>query len=294
MPTSIAAVEHVTLNGLAAVRLTDKSGATAEIYTDGAHLASWRTDGIEHLFMSSATSYGGGKAIRGGVPVCFPQFAGFGPMQKHGFARNLVWKVVHTSAEPHPAAVFELQDSEESKAHWDASFALTYTVAIDSPETISMSFGVQNKGEKAIEFNAALHTYFACAHAASVQVYGLEGVQYNDNANGGTEGTQAVPLLSMEGYLDRVYLNTPSELHILHLAEGRHVKLVKTGFPDAVTWNIGEARAPTMQDLGAGEFAKYVCVEAGAVGTPVKLEPNCSWTGGQQLVAGVAPPTPNK
>ena len=34
------------------------------------------------------------KAIRGGVPVCFPQFGGFGPLQQHGFARNSAFEVV--------------------------------------------------------------------------------------------------------------------------------------------------------------------------------------------------------
>ena len=91
-------------NGLDAVKLTHSSGASALVYVYGAHLASWQTsDGDEQLFVSSTAEYGGGKAIRGGVPICWPQFAGRGSGPKHGVCRNSAeWKVVRTSSEPYP------------------------------------------------------------------------------------------------------------------------------------------------------------------------------------------------
>ena len=58
---------------LPCVKLTHPSGASALVYIYAAHLASWRTaSGGEQLFVSSASAYGGGKAIRGGVPICWP------------------------------------------------------------------------------------------------------------------------------------------------------------------------------------------------------------------------------
>ena len=91
-------------NGLDCVKLTHSSGASALVYVYGAHLASWQTsDGDEQLFVSSTAEYGGGKAIRGGVPICWPQFAGRGSGPKHGVCRNSAeWQVVRTSSEPYP------------------------------------------------------------------------------------------------------------------------------------------------------------------------------------------------
>ena len=91
-------------NGLDAVKLTHSSGASALVYVYGAHLASWQTsDGEEQLFVSSTAEYGGGKAIRGGVPICWPQFADRGSGPKHGVCRaSAEWTVVRTPTEPYP------------------------------------------------------------------------------------------------------------------------------------------------------------------------------------------------
>ena len=62
--------------------------------------------------------------------------------------------------------------------------------------------------------------------------------------------------------------------------------LAKRGFRDAVLWNVGEAKGAGMGDLGAGEWRNYVCVEAGAIGTPVTLQPGETFVGGQTFAAG--------
>ena len=98
------AVATTKENGLDAVKLTHSSGASALVYVYGAHLASWQTsDGEEQFFVSSTAEYGGGKAIRGGVPICWPQFADRGSGPKHGVCRTSAeWTVVRPSPEPYP------------------------------------------------------------------------------------------------------------------------------------------------------------------------------------------------
>ncbi|MFX6031775.1 hypothetical protein ABTE99_19565, partial [Acinetobacter baumannii] len=71
------------------------SGDVAIVALQGAQVLSWvMADGVERLYLSPRSVFDGHTAIRGGVPVCFPQFNQRGPLAKHGFARNLPWRVV--------------------------------------------------------------------------------------------------------------------------------------------------------------------------------------------------------
>ena len=95
------------------VRLRAPDGAHAQIYLYGGHVTSWNTpDSRERLFMSRRAEFRPGASLRGGVPVIFPQFAGLGPLLKHGFARVSPW---------------EYQGADANSAGVTARFRLTAT-----------------------------------------------------------------------------------------------------------------------------------------------------------------------
>ncbi len=61
--------------GLARVSVNTPA-ATAEIYLHGAHVTSWCPAGSEEMiFLSQQSQWVEGRAIRGGIPVCFRGFA---------------------------------------------------------------------------------------------------------------------------------------------------------------------------------------------------------------------------
>mmetsp|Transcript_382 Transcript_382/g.693 ORF Transcript_382/g.693 Transcript_382/m.693 type:complete len:290 (-) Transcript_382:349-1218(-) len=270
----------VKKDGLDVCVLSHPSGATAEVYIYAAHLTSWCTaDGGEQLFVSTTAEYGGGKAIRGGVPVCWPQFADRGLYKKHGFCRNSdKWTVLRTSTEPFPCVVLELKDDEQTRAAFPfGGWTLTYAVTLDSPTSITTSMSVLNQGEQPLEFTMALHTYFRCASASSVLVKGLQGLTFEDSTKGGERAVQEEDGLPISGEVDRVYIDAPSKTWII---EGeRAVQVLKMGLPDAVVWNIGPARAAELKDLD--DWTKYVCVEAAAINKPIKVAAGQSWSAGQ-------------
>merc|ERR1711936_774876 len=77
-------------NNMEIITLTHgkSEGTTCEIYKYGATVTSWRVAGGENIiFVSKKAKLDGTKAIRGGIPVCFPQFGPWEFGAQHGFAR---------------------------------------------------------------------------------------------------------------------------------------------------------------------------------------------------------------
>jgi len=75
---------------------------------------------------------------------------------------------------------------------------------------------------------------------ATVRVQGLQGLRYEDSTKGSAVATQEEKHLALEGEVDRVYLGTPAEAYVIDGA--RATRVLKMGLPDAVVWNIGEAK----------------------------------------------------
>jgi len=91
-------------------RLTLPNGDSVLVAQHGAHVVSWVSGGRERLFLSPKTVWDGRAAIRGGIPVCFPQFNQRGDLPKHGFVRNRPWILL--AAEAGDAPTEPLQKSK--------------------------------------------------------------------------------------------------------------------------------------------------------------------------------------
>ncbi len=255
------------------VTVAGADGSTATISLHGAHVVSWKTsDGVERLFVSSLATTAAGVAIRGGIPVCFPQFAGLGPLPKHGFARTSTW-AYRGSGE------FVLSVAADAWPGWPHECELVLHVGL-GPSTLSVSLTVRNTGWAPFEFTGALHSYLACTDVLGVTVHGLAGCIVH--GGGHVEGD--INFADGRADVDLSVLNASGPVSIL--ATG-HAKMLcaQIGFPDVVVWNIGETLGARMIDLGSGEWKSYVCVEAAAVGAPIAVQPGTSWRGAQVLLA---------
>tara|TARA_B110001452_G_scaffold148979_1_gene124004 strand:+ start:2675 stop:3571 length:897 start_codon:yes stop_codon:yes gene_type:complete len=270
-------------------RMHHPSGATAEVYLQGAHVTSWRpADGEERLFVSSASLFEAGAAIRGGIPICFPQFAGRGPLSKHGFARTSdEWEIESTTSDDEAVClVLCLSDSAATRAVWPHHFRLRYIVKLSEAE-LSTDIELTNSGSEPFEFTAALHTYFATPDVEHASIMGLAGLSYEDNAAGGALAVEQAEEVRLAAEVDRAYLDAPGSLTIRH--DGAPIELTKRGFRDVVLWNLGADKASSMSDLGPGEWRRYVCLETGAVGSPVRLDGGDVFRAGQTFGLACAP-----
>jgi len=273
--------------GMPFVHLEHESGYRLAISEYGGQVLSWENpSGRELLFLSSAAAFEAGKAIRGGIPVVFPQF-GKGPLPAHGFARTRAWSTVRESA-PDSGAVslsLRLATSAETEAMWPHPFTLD--LEIDLSETLRMTLRATNTGDKSLFFCGALHTYFAVANVESCAIRGLEGCRYVDFLMERREVVESAPELVLQGATDRAYLRSPRAVSI-HDREGSCIFTVtKEGFADTVVWNPWQEGNAAMQDLAPGAWRSMVCVESGNVLTPVELAPGATHESFQELRASL-------
>jgi glucose-6-phosphate 1-epimerase len=281
-------VTRTGAGGLSLVALRAADGASADVYLHGAHVASWRPapGQEERLFLSSRSEFRSGAAIRGGIPVIFPQFAAEGPLPRHGYARTAAWTLddVRQADDGSAVATLSLRDSAETRAIWNARFHATLTVRAGG-DALTVTLGVENTDTSPLSFTGALHTYLRVRDVARAEVVGLEGARYRDAAERTTLRTDATPALRVTGELDRVYVGAPSALLVRE--PGRALRVSTQGFPDVVLWNPGRKRAADLPDMEPNGERAMLCVEAAVVQTPVTLHPGARWQGSQTLDAAV-------
>jgi len=260
-------------------------GAIAEVHRHGAHVTSWRPagDSESRLYLSPRSEFGGSAAIRGGVPVIFPQFAAEGPLPRHGFARTSRWSLggIGRKADGTSEADFVLRDSAETRAIWDVAFKAVVAVSVVA-RRLAITLHVENVGETTLTFTAALHTYLRVRDVAETEIHGLRGTSYR------VTGDRALIVddedrLVAHDYVDRVYIGAPSRLELRE--RDRAMIIDAEGFHDAVIWNPGRERAAALHDLEPGDESHFVCIEAAVVQTPVTLGPGRRWAGTQTLSA---------
>lgn len=268
------------------ITLEAPDGASLKLSLQGAHLLSWKPAGApEQLYLSPRSEFVPGKAIRGGVPVCFPQFADRGPLLKHGFARTLPWELVmQQQGKDDALAVLRLRDSDATRAIWPHAFELELSVRVGG-RTLDIELACENTGDAALQFTAALHTYLRVADLDAVSVEGLSGLRYFDSVKQ-AEALQRMDLLltGEKGVLDldRIYFGV-KERPLLVAEDRRQVVIRQQGFDDAVVWNPGPERCAKLADMPADGWSEMLCVEAASIGRPVELQPGESWVGRQSL-----------
>jgi glucose-6-phosphate 1-epimerase len=279
------------VSGLDRVVLRSSDGASAEVYLHGAHVTSWRPapSGDERLFLSARSAFRGSAAIRGGIPVIFPQFAAEGPLPKHGFARTSVWTLAEQKIEQYGSAVatLTLASSAATQAIWPASFLATLTVRLHGP-VLAVQLGIVNTGSEPFHFTAALHTYLRVHDVRHATLVGLRGTRYRESAAPGVFKVDDEESLRIVGEVDRVYVEAPRRLVMRE--PDRELAIEAAGFPDVVIWNPGAARAGELKDMEPEGELRMLCVEAAAVQSPVRLHGGDQWVGSQTLIE----PTPDK
>ncbi|WPB57601.1 D-hexose-6-phosphate mutarotase [Xylophilus sp. GOD-11R] len=272
----------ITFHGQDAVELLLPEGDRAVIVLHGAQVLSWTpAGGPERLYLSPEALFDGEAAIRGGVPVCWPQFNQRGPLPKHGFVRNLPWAFVPDAGDD-GTAVLALRDSEATRAIWPHAFNARVEIGL-APGALTIGLVVENTGPEALEFTMALHTYLRIDDIAAVRLHGLGGLPYWDAVT----DTRPAPLpageaLAIDGETDRVYEAAPAPLTLVD-GLGRLAIEQDPTYGQTTVWNPGAALCAKLAQMPADGYRQMLCVEAAVVDTPVSVKPGEVWSGAQRL-----------
>lgn len=259
----MTAITMTRYGELPAVRIASLDGAEAIVTLYGAHVISWKTaDGAQRLFCSALSALDGSRAIRGGVPVIFPQFAERGTGMRHGFARVSTWRLADSGVDDVGAyAVFALtQDAlaPATRQAWPHAFELQLRVTVQG-QTLSLALEVRNSGADAFAFSSALHSYFLVDDVHQVSIGGVQP-----------------DLLRIAAKIDQIYSGIDG--HITLAQPGATLRLDQNGFCDAVVWNPGADDAKALADLQDDEYLRFVCVEPALI-DPHTLAPGAVWRG---------------
>ncbi|WP_394788262.1 D-hexose-6-phosphate mutarotase [Rhodoferax sp.] len=260
------------------LRLRHSGGDEVLVALHGAHVLSWTSGGTERLYLSPRALFDGQSAIRGGVPICFPQFNVRGPLPKHGFARTMAW----TPGPAGDALELQLHSSAATLALWPHAFVARLRLSL-APGSLRIEFSLQNTGDQPLDFALALHTYLKIQQLQSLELRGLEERPYwDDVAKTNRLQTGAVTL---DGEVDRVYHAAAAPLELVdggQAAAGMRIAQ-SANLPNTVVWNPGAARCATIADLPADGYLQMLCVEAAQIDTPATVAVGARWTGWQQL-----------
>lgn len=292
---------------------SEDGGSCCEVFLFGATLTSWVCEGTERIFVSPNAVFNGVKAIRGGIPLVFPQFGQpSAAMAQHGFVRTSTWawECGCSDVDGEGKLVLRLSSSPESLALWPHAFALTYTVTLTA-KSLSCQLSIENPASASGSFacQALLHTYIRMPEGdvSRLLARGFQSRHFVDKmaAEAEADSVDAREEADVDREVDRIYLgevgrpfpdidlresgsSSSSFLRVSQRARG------PDGSPlpiDVVFWNAWIDKSAALPDLGEGQYKGYVCVEPGLVSQGVTVPPGGTVTVETSLTVPEGPGT---
>lgn len=238
--------------------------ADANICLYGAQITGYRPQGTNNvLWMSPESYFEEGKAIRGGIPVCFPWF---GPheedesLPQHGFARLMNWDVVETGTLENGESLLRLQlcSSEKTKAYWAYDFCAEMIFVVG--QKLHVTLKVTNTSEEEMGYSCALHSYFNVSGIENVAIEGLQNTPYQNQLDG-KEYVQDEELLMISKAETRHYYDTVTACRIDDPLYGRRIIVEKEGSKNSTVWNPWSETCKQMGDMPDDAYETFVCLE---------------------------------
>jgi glucose-6-phosphate 1-epimerase len=240
----------------------------ALISLQGAQVLSFQaTDKNPLLWLSEHAAFSPGKAVRGGIPLCFPWF---GPhptdtnKPAHGFARHKKWQLLSITQNENACTIkLHLQHDAETLALWPHHFEAELTVTLS--HTLTLDFNVRNRDDREFPLTFAFHTYFHVSDIRRAQVTGLENTAFIDTLRKETALQKMPQAIRFEQEIDRVYLQTAENYQLWDEISGNVTHITSNNCCSAIVWNPWQEKTDRLTDMQGTAWQQMVCVECGRV-----------------------------
>jgi D-hexose-6-phosphate mutarotase len=157
------------VGGLTKVNL-GSNRASAEVYLQGANVSRYRPwPGIDALWLSDRAIFQPGKALRGGIPLCWPWFGAAterNDRPQHGYARSAQFCVVSAVFDGAATAIVLALDAARAPyPEWQDKLQLEVEIRLG--DSLWMEMRSRNLTAAPLTLGNALHSYFVSARPSA-------------------------------------------------------------------------------------------------------------------------------
>ncbi|PTY37301.1 hypothetical protein BGP77_04080 [Saccharospirillum sp. MSK14-1] len=253
------------------VHLTiENRAARAVLYTQGAHLTSYQPQGQpDQLWVSDAETYQAGRAIRGGIPICWPWFGDHesnADAPAHGLARTRVWEwelLAETEQRTDLRLWLDTDGTDPGFPH-QARAELLVSVG----DSLILALTTQNLSKQPFQLSQALHSYFPITDLSKAAIGGLDGQFYHNKLTG--QSATWPTSFRVDQEVDCIVLDRGAPLR-LNRGDGHITQIKRQGSRSVVVWNPWVDKSKTLSNFNDHDYQHMLCLEAANAAEDARL-----------------------
>jgi glucose-6-phosphate 1-epimerase len=260
-------VQQVKLSSDLSALIVEHKDTQAKVSLYGGQVLSWQPTGEREIFwLSKNAAFEQGKAIRGGIPLCWPWF-GVHPNDSvnkegnHGFARCQLWQVDNIDINQQGVEITLSWQGSNMSDLWP--FACKLTQVLFFGKSFNQVLTMTNLSERDAYYAGALHSYFSVSSPENTTITELTKASFDDKLTGNicTPQPLATPLANGVNEVDRVY-HSNEVMKVIDTDWQRTIELSTTNTKQWVFWNPGAELASNMADIHEKGEQEFICLEA--------------------------------
>lgn len=267
MKNDFGQVQYVDLSSDLPALVISHKNTQAKISLYGGQVLSWQpTNEKEVFWLSKNSAFEQGKAIRGGIPICWPWF-GIHPNDSekksgnHGFARSQLWQVAHIDINEKGVNVSLTWQGKNINDLWPFESQLTQVLFFG--KSFNQVLTMTNLSENDAYYTGALHSYFSVSAPSNTRLTELAKAPFDDKLTGKACIAKPSVTLLANGFdpIDRVY-HSNDTMTIVDSVWQRTIEIQATDIEQWVFWNPGVELANNMLDIHEKGEQEFICLEA--------------------------------